>query len=104
MSDPLVPDTSKIVSLFLSELPADLTTGVSALELSSCVDGFLYGDRQLWRLATETLITRTEAAEALAAHVESWLVSRQGRSFRERGPSWTPPSLINTLEHLLFFS
>ncbi|NVJ20976.1 hypothetical protein HUW62_07080 [Myxococcus sp. AM011] len=70
-------------------------------ELYQVIDRVLFGEKDGWACALEGLLTRTETANLILAHLESWLMDRTGRS-------WDSPislgggSLVTQVERALF--
>ncbi|SET97884.1 hypothetical protein SAMN05443572_104171 [Myxococcus fulvus] len=77
--------------------------GVSDAELAQVIDRVLFGEKDGWACAVEGLISRTEAANLVLAHLESWLVDRTGRDWDAPLP-WGQDSLVAEVEQALFDS
>lgn len=74
---------------------------VSDDELYQVIDRVLFGEKDGWACALAGLLTRTETANLVLAHLESWLMDRTGRSWDAPMP-WGADSLVPEVERALF--
>ncbi|MCP3167034.1 hypothetical protein [Myxococcus qinghaiensis] len=70
-------------------------------ELHQVIDRVLFGAKDGWACALEGLLTRTETANLVLAHLESWLMDRTGRSW-DATMSLGGDSLVTEVERALF--
>jgi hypothetical protein len=60
----------------------------------------LHGEKDLWEAYQDDLVTSREAAEAIVAHVHSWLVEQTGTSWLDA--AWDDASkVIDEIERML---
>jgi hypothetical protein len=70
-------------------------------ELQRDVEEILFGEKEVWAVISQRLVTRREAAELLLANLESRLVHRFQLS-RGEGKNWRGSKIVRETEAALF--
>ena len=97
------PEMSTVVALIQQMAAREYDTIVESREVEDILRGVLWEPRNLLRATQSGLVTRTETAGALAAHVHRWLMDRTSRAWGKENPtSWD--DFIRALETALFLS
>ncbi len=95
------PDLSAAVALVQRMAARDFDASVEGDEVEAILRAVLYEPRELLRAAQIGLVTRTETASAVAAHIHRWLMDRSGRAWgTESSTDWD--EFIRDLETTLF--
>ncbi|WP_141331858.1 hypothetical protein [Myxococcus sp. AB025B] len=100
---PAAPDMEALVGCARQMAVRIGAEGVSDAELAQVIDRVLFREKDGWACAVEGLLTRTEVANLVLAHLESWLVDRTGRGWDAPLP-WGQGAFVAEVEQALFGS
>lgn len=89
----------EIASIVAQGLPDDLVSQASAEQIASRTADLLFDERQLVAAVEAGILTSTEAANALIAHIHSWLLDLAGLSWDEDG--FNSPQMARTVSGLI---
>ncbi|MCP3059622.1 hypothetical protein LXT21_12620 [Myxococcus sp. K38C18041901] len=98
---PAAPDMEALVGCARQMAVRIGAEGVSDAELAQVIQRVLFGEKDGWACAVEGLLTRTEAANLVLAHLESWLVDRTGWDWDAPLP-WGRDTFVAEAEQALF--
>jgi len=79
------PDSARLVRCARAILEKAVGGAASETDLAEKIEEVLYGPKQIWLAAQEGLVQHREAAEVVAAHLESLIVDKGGRPWSEKG-------------------
>jgi hypothetical protein len=71
-------NVTKLAEQVLNLLPSEAMAGLTVNELTTQLAELLYGDRGSIPALEAELITLEEAADAITAKLETWLIDRSG--------------------------
>src|SRR5262245_31839601 len=99
MAEPDLTAAIEVVKRFAArELGATLESG----DVEEKLRELLFGPREFWGQYEHRLITSTETATVVLAHINSWLIGRSGRSWADEPSDRDWDGLIAEMERALF--
>jgi hypothetical protein len=101
MTEAQRPNQTRLDACARAILEKDVGGSVSEGELLEKIDEVLYGPKQVWLAAQEGLMLHREAAEVVAAHLESLIVDKGGPLWAEKDPAISE-EIVGRLEAAIF--
>jgi hypothetical protein len=92
---------AQLIACARAILDLDKTGTVSETAVADKMAEVLFGPKQIWLAAKGGIVRQREAAEVVAAHVESLIVDEGGKPWSEGDPS-TSQRVVDTLEAAIF--
>jgi hypothetical protein len=97
------PELSSVVEIINRMAERDFGVNLDSRQVDEVLRQILWEPRNLWRAAEAGLVTESEVAGAVAAHVYRWMMDKAGRSWHQQSnPRWD--DFIRDLEAALFIA